>query len=127
RFATGLVPGVGNWFISMTTPVVELLKDRDLRKELVKRIGRLQNNGDLSVLLELIDDPILIQEDAERFNRARLEYRVLALEKKEIKSYFKKRKYFGKATGRQIAMLFSSVLSVAVIAGYVVLRLIRGI
>ncbi len=127
RFAMGLVPGVGNWFISMTTPVVELLKDRELRQELAKRIGRLQNNGDLAVLLDIIDDPILIQGDAQRFTMARREYRVLAQEKREIKNYFRRRKYFGKATGRQIAMLFSSILSVAVIACYVALRLIKGI
>ncbi|MFH1158617.1 MAG: hypothetical protein V1721_07030 [Pseudomonadota bacterium] len=126
RFATGLVPGVGNWLISLTTPVVELLKDRDLRQELARRIGRLQDGGNLAGLLELVDDPVLVQEDALRFALAWREYKALVQEKREIESYFRKRKYFGKATGRQVAMLFSSVLSVIVIAGYVVLRLMKG-
>ena len=126
RFAIGLVPGVSNWLISLTTPVVELLKDRDLRQEWAREIGRLQNNGNLTALLELVDDPILIQDDARRFGIACREYKALVLEKRAIESYFRKRKHFGKATGRQVAMLFSSVLSVIVVAGYVVLRFMNG-
>ena len=127
RFFIGSVPGVGNWLISMTEPIVKLLKDHELRQKLVRAIGRLQDNGNLTALLDLVDDPILIQDDAKRFGMACREYKSLVLEKRAIESYFRKRKYFGKATGRQVAMLFSSVLSVIVIAGYVVLRLMNGI
>ena len=127
RFFIGSVPGVGNWLISMTEPIVKLLKDHELRQKLARAIGRLQDNGNLTALLELVDDPILIQDDAKRFGMACREYKSLVLEKRAIESYFRKRKYFGKATGRQVAMLFSSVLSVIVIAGYVVLRLMNGI
>ena len=86
----------------------------------------MQNNGNLTALLELVDDPILIQDDARRFGIACREYKALVLEKRAIESYFRKRKHFGKATGRQVAMLFSSVLSVIVVAGYVVLRFMNG-
>ncbi|MCK5518560.1 MAG: hypothetical protein KAI61_04025 [Alphaproteobacteria bacterium] len=127
RFFIGSVPGVGNWLISMTEPIVKLLKDHELRQKLVRAIGRLQDNGNLTALLDLVDDPILIQDDAKRFGMACREYKSLVLEKRAIESYFRKRKYFGKATGRQVAVLFSSVLSVIVIAGYVVLRLMNGI
>jgi len=126
RFSIGSVQGVGNWLISMTEPIVELFKDHELRQELARAISRLQDNGNLVALLELVDDPILIQDDARRFGIACREYKSLVLEKKAIESYFRKRKYFGKATGRQVAMIFSSVLSVIIVAGYVVLRLMNG-
>ena len=63
--------------------------------------------------------------DAQRFAAAWQEYAMLAAEKNEIESYLKKRQFFGKSTGRQIAMLLSSVLATISIGAYIVLHFLR--
>src|SRR5262249_1097434 len=44
RFAVGPVPGLCNWLISLTAPLIDLLNDRDLRQEMTKRVNALQGN-----------------------------------------------------------------------------------
>lgn len=127
RFSIGPVPGVGNWLISMTPPVIDMLNDRDLRNEMTRRVNRLTDTGNLVALLELMDNSITIQNDAYYYALARQEYGSLVQEKEEIEGYLKKRKYFGQATGRQVAMIFSSLLSVIVVCGYLVLHFLKGL
>jgi hypothetical protein len=125
RFSVPAVPGVCNWLISLTAPMLDLLNDRDLRQELTKRVNMMQGSGNLTALLELVDDPVLIREDAQRFAYAQYEYAALVAEKNQIENYLKKRQHFGRATGRQVSMLLSCALATMVIAGYVVLRFIK--
>jgi hypothetical protein len=126
KFATGSVPGVCNWLISMTPPLIELIHNRDLRQDMTRQVNRMTGSGNLSALLEVLDDRVLIQNDINRFEGARNEYRILVYEKREIENYLKKRRNFGKATGRQVSMIFSAFLSVAVITIYMVLRFTKG-
>ena len=127
RFSVPAVPGVCSWLISLTAPMVDLLNDRDLRQALTKQVNTLQGSGNLTTLLDLVDDPLLVRDDAQRFAYAQQEYAALGAEKIQIESYLKKRQHFGKATGRQVAMLLSCALGTMVIAGYVVLRFIKMI
>jgi hypothetical protein len=125
RFATGPVPGIFSWLVSMTPPLIELIHNHDLRQDMTRQVNRMTGSGNLEALLEVLDDRLLIQDDANRFEFARREYRAISYEKREIENYLRKRKGFGRATGRQVAMIFSCLLSVSVIAIYAVLRL-RG-
>lgn len=126
RFSIGLVPGVGNWLISMTPVLVESLNDHDLRQMMTRQVNKLTDNGNLTALLDVVDDPLLIQDDRQRFAMACNEYARLVQEKGDIESNLRKRKTFGRTMGRQIAMISSSVLATVIIAAYVVLRLTRG-
>lgn len=118
RFNVGPVPGVSAWMASLCAPVIERFNDSDLKKELSKHLERAGSSGDLSNILALVDDPAVMQEDDRRFAAARQEYALLGREKIRINGYLKKRKFFGQATGRQVSMLVSSVLSLLCIAGY---------
>lgn len=126
RFSVGPVPGVMNWLISLTPPLVDRLNDRDLRQDMTKQVGRMTDSGNLSALLDLVDDAPLIQDDVHRFGMAQNEYKRLVLEKGEIEMYLRKRKNFGKSTGRQAAMLVSCGLSLIIIVGYVMLHFTKG-
>ncbi len=127
RFSVPAVPGVCNWLISLTAPMIDLLNDRDLRQEMTKRINAMQGGGNLNVLLDLVDDTALIRDDAQRFLYAQQEFAALVAEKIQIEGYLKKRQNFGRATGRQIAMLVSCALGIMVIVGYVALRFMKMI
>lgn len=127
RFSVPAVPGVCNWLISLTAPMIDLLNDRDLRQEITKRINALQGSGNLAALLELVDDSALFRDDAQRFAYAQHEYAALVAEKAQIENALRKRQHFGKATGRQVAMLISCALGVLIILGYTILHFIKVI
>jgi len=124
RFSVPPVPGVSSWLISLAAPVIDLLNDRDLRQEVNKKVNSLQGNGNLSALLDLVDDPAMIKDDAQRFSYAQYEYAALVAEKTRIENSLKMRQNFGRATGRQVAMLLSCALALMSILGYVIWRYI---
>ncbi len=126
RFQTGPVPGVGNWLISMIAPAIEKFNDRDMRQELSKRMNRLMDSGNLAGILELIDDPRLVQDDLARFALARKEYAGLNRERAQIDGQLKKRQNYGRAAGRQAAMLVSAFLSSLIILVYLMYRFTGG-
>lgn len=120
RYETGPVPGVGSWIISMIEPAVKKYYDRDLVKDIMKRIEKLRDAGYMATILDLIDNDSLRQDDNRRFLMARAEHTKLAAEKENIENQLSKKHIFGVATGRQAAMLLSSVLSAISIFGYIV-------
>lgn len=126
RFKTGPVPAVGNWIIALASPAVEKYNDRDLRQEVQKRMGKLNDKGGLSEILELIDASGLSQDDTQRFIIARQEYAALLNEAKYIAVRLKNKKNFGYDTGRQIAMVISTILSFCCIGGFLILYFFGG-
>ena len=122
RFSTGPVPGVGNWLIAMLAPAIARFNDRDLRAEVQKRMTKLDNSGNLAAILELIDNGNLVQDDMQRYVLARREFTGLMRERVAIETQLQRRKTFGKAAGRQIAMLASVSLGSLCILGYLILR-----
>lgn len=126
RFSTGLVPGVGNWLISMIGPAVERFNDRDLRADITRRMNRLTDQGNLAAILDLIDNIALVQDDISRFVLARREYAAISRERQQIETQLQRRQTFGRATGRQVAMLASATLGSLCIVGYLFLRLAGG-
>ncbi len=125
RFSAPPVPGLCKWLISLTAPMIDLYNDRDLRQVMTKKVNALQGTGNLTALLDLVDDTNLIRNDAQRFAYARQEYAALVAEKNHIQSLLAKRQYVGAATGRQVAMLVSCALGAMIVAGYLLLRAMR--
>jgi hypothetical protein len=123
RFNTGPVPGVGNWLIALIGPAIDKFNDRDLRQEVARRMNRLMDGGNISAILDLIDSPALVQDDNNRFAHARREYAALMGERNRIGEHLKKRQFYGRATGRQAAMLVSAFLSSLCIMVYLIYRL----
>ena len=126
RFATGPMPNMANWLIAQMTPALERYIDRDLRRDMTKKLEKLKDNGDLNELLELVDNAAQIQEDSQRYIQARHEYINLQREKDALSGAVKGHKYFGYATGRQAAMLTSAALATTIIILYLVTHYAAG-
>lgn len=125
RFSVSAVPGVCNWLISLTAPMVDMLNDRDLRQVVTKKINALQGSGNIAALLDLVDDPAQTKDDTTRFAYAQYEYASLVAEKKQIETSLTKRQNFGRATGRQVSMLFSCATAFMGILFYLIWRFIN--
>ncbi len=124
RFAVPPVPALCKWLISLTGPIIELYNDNELRQEITHKVSAMPDNGNLTMLLDAIDDSSLIRKDAQRFAYARQEYAALVAEKYQIEKHLSNRQTFGGATGRQASMLVSCALGAVIIAGYLTLHLI---
>jgi len=127
RFNTGAVPALGNWLISQIAPAVDRFNDRDLRTEINRRMGKLENSGNLAGILELIDNANLVQEDLQKYVLARREYAGLLRERGLIEGQLQRRKTFGRGAGRQVAMVISASLSLLCILGYLIMHFSGGL
>jgi len=118
RFTVGPVPGVSRWIVSLLHSAVDSFNDKDLKEGISKEISKLQNEGYLQELAALVDNVYVVQEDSRRFNNARIEYKNLMVEKARIEGYLSGKSTFGRATGRQVAMIVSSIVALITIALY---------
>lgn len=125
RFKTGPMPGVGNWMISMADVALERLNDRDLRQTMTKKINKLADGGDLGDLLEIIDNPLVLQNDINGFAAAQMEYMTLTRERQMHEERLRTKAMLGRATGRQTAMLVSAILSALVVLSILLFKFSR--
>lgn len=119
RFATGPLPALSAMLVSMMEPAFNRFVDRDLRQELVKRMDKHKDSGNLALILELIDDPRILNDDINRYMQARAEFASLTQERLNMAAALKGRKDFGYATGRQVAMAVSSILGAIGLISYI--------
>ncbi len=118
RFSVGPVPGLSRWVASLLAPAIDNFNDKDLRQEMTRVMNKIQGNGDLVDIINLVDDGRVVQEDSRRFSVARKEYVLLRNEKITIERYLKLKRSFGRASGRQAAMIVSSFVAIIIIALY---------
>lgn len=126
RFATGPVPGVGNWLISLIKPAADKLNDRDLRQEVMRKMGKLSDSGNLAAVLDLIDNQQIARDDMHRFSLARNEYLHISRERAALEAQLRGRQTFGRATGRQVAMIVSLLTASCGILGFLFMQLMQG-
>lgn len=113
RFRVAPVPALARALAAQMTPAVERFFDRDLRQVIAQRLAAAGQGGNLSALLELVDAPAVVQDDQIRFAQARREFAFLMRERAALEQQLSRRATFGLASGRQVALLLSSVVGVA--------------
>lgn len=113
RFRVAPVPALARTLAAQMTPAVERFFDRDLRQVVAQRLAAAGQGGNLSALLDLVDAPAVVQDDQIRFAQARREFAFLMRERAALEQQLSRRATFGLASGRQVALLLSSVVGVA--------------
>jgi hypothetical protein len=124
RFQIASVPSLGKWLIANMAPIIEKYNDRDLRRQIAQRLAHVGDVGNLTAILEVVDSPVQVQDDAGRFTAAKREYAALFAEKADLVRRLGYRQVFGLATGRQVAMLVSTMASIVAIMAIVLLHLL---
>ena len=111
RFQIAPVPALGDWLISLMAPAVERFHDQDLRQQVLQKLSTLTDSGNLNAILEMVDSPALVHDDQQRYAVARREFALLSREGVGLANQLARKKTFGLAAGRQVAMLVSSVMA----------------
>jgi hypothetical protein len=115
RFRIQPVPALARILLAQMAPAVDRFYDRDLRQEVARRLATAGDGGNLGNLLEIVDSAAVVQDDQMRFAQARREFALLMRERAGLEQQLSRRSTCGLASGRQVAMLVSSVLGVAAV------------
>lgn len=126
RLRTEKVPGISDWMVDMLEPVYERFHDRLLRQSLRKKIEKLRDMGDLSRIAGIMDNPETIHMDMTGFRQAMRDYHSLREEQDKIEIKLETEDSFSTTIGREVAAIFSAVLSGIIIFGLVFVYFFTG-
>lgn len=111
KFDGGPAPELVGWFIRNIRPALERIHDRRLRQRLFEQLQKMKETPLFDTLLNVIDNPAIINEDRKNFFAARSEYAALQNERLHLQKLLTHRNTLGSDKGRQTAMLVSLGLS----------------
>ena len=91
KFGPEKVPGITGWMLSLLEPLGRRYHHRPTRDEVLVQLQQVASGGRLSTLLQLLDDPRLLERDKQNFDAARQIYRAttqqIALLEKQAKMH----------------------------------------
>ncbi|MDD3028910.1 MAG: hypothetical protein PHS57_01320 [Alphaproteobacteria bacterium] len=113
------LPHLASWLSSVVDPALQRFFSKTLREAKKKRAKDLVAAGDLSALLQLIDNPVTIERDQKDFIAARLLYLNIQKEIIGLEAKNKNRDDIARKIGRPTAVTISSFLAVVLISAAV--------
>lgn len=114
---------LSDWMADYIEPVFARFHDRDIRRDLRKKVAEAREKGDLPRLLSILDDAELLRNDLNNFRRAMRDYRALVTERNDLGTRARDIRTFGKREGRETSIVVSGVIAALLIFGIVVLYL----
>lgn len=122
------IPALKNltaWMCDIVEPLYDRYHDRELRKDLRRKVAEVRDRGDLNRLLGVIDNPDLQRNDLNSFRRAMRDYRLLTMEREDLDTRLSEPKYFGKKQGREASIVVSGVIA-AIVAFCFIMLYVNG-
>lgn len=110
-------PGIAAAFMNVIDTLCASYRDREVRERLKKSIARYAAEGDLVRMAGILSDAELIARDMGAFREAMREYSELSKEYNNLEVKLADVSHFGKATGREIAAIVSSIIAAIIILG----------
>ena len=111
------------WMADFIEPVFERFHDRDISKELRKKVAEVRDKGDLPKLLSILDNAELLRTDLLNFRKAMREHRGLVHEKNELAVRMQDGKIFGRREGREMSVMVAGILATLLIIGIIIVYL----
>lgn len=121
-----LLPNLSAWMVDSLKPVYERYRNRDLRKELEKKLKKVRSSGELVKILAVLEGGNVVAKDKTLFARAKIEYAHLVAEKNYLNARLNSRFRFGLRTGREWSAVISGLIGIIIIVGFVVVHLMGG-
>jgi hypothetical protein len=124
RFGPVSLPHLCAWMVELMGPAVERFHSRAHREKLQNEAIKMAHEGNLAVLLKLIDDPAAIRKDEIEFTKAKRLFQLAKREVDKLKREISDRDEIAETSGRQAAAVVSTVLATMALAAIVVYRLV---
>lgn len=106
------LPGLYQWFVDLSTHVIDQYHNRNTREVLQKRVQATQENHQLEYLLKLLDNPAAQHQDRIQAEQACRETETLNKNLTEQLKNAEASKHYSWEIGEQNAMSLASVLSI---------------
>lgn len=117
RYNLEAFPGIARAFADMLENVYKRFHDRIIREKLEKEMKRFSADGDLTKMLNLVNNPETKKKDDKGFREAMKNYASLNDEYTQLEDRLKDKDSFGVKTGHEIAAIISSLLAGIIILG----------
>jgi hypothetical protein len=110
-------PGIAQAFMNSINTLCARYHDREVRDRLQKSVARYAQEGDLGKMAGIFNNAELQARDMGGFRQAMEEYSALQNEDAQLTARLVDKANFGRATGREIAAIISSIIAaVAILA-----------
>jgi hypothetical protein len=109
------MPHLGTWIIQNTDPIVNRFHDRDKRQKLRDQISSLRDKGDLTKLLDILDNTMQVNEDLRQFRSMITNFVNLRREYMRLEHDLEHNPEFGHGTGRQTAAVISGMVASVIV------------
>lgn len=117
----GPMRNLSNWMADFLEPVFERFHDRDVRRDLRKKVNEVRDKGELARVLSVVDNNELLRTDLLLFRRAMREYRMLVTERDDLASRMRDSRYYGRREGREASVVVAGIVATILIVGIIVL------
>jgi hypothetical protein len=126
RYGPAELPHLCAWMVELIEPAFERFHNRTQRSRLKAEAEKAAHDGDLTVIMKLIDDPKAIRKDESGFAAAQVTYQKINVEVEQLHREIAGRAEMSETLGRQVAAVVSSVLATALLVVIVLLTLTRA-
>lgn len=109
------------WMAEFIEPVFDRFHDRDVRRELRKKVSEVRDRGDLGKLLAILDNAELLRTDLMNFRAAMRQYRLLVAEHDDLSVRAKDIRFYGRREGRETAVIVAGFIATLLIVGVIIL------
>lgn len=117
------IRGLSDWMADYVEPVFDRFHDRDVRRDLRKKVAEVRDKGDLPRLLAILDNADLLRNDLNNFRKAMRDYRTLVTERNDLATRSKDIRSFGRREGRETSVVVAGIISALLIVGIIILYL----
>ncbi|MBU6235584.1 MAG: hypothetical protein KGQ41_07045 [Alphaproteobacteria bacterium] len=114
---------LSDWMADFIEPVFDRFHDRDVRRDLRKKVAEARDKGDLPRLLSILDNADLLRTDLMNFRRAMRDYRTLVMERNDLSTRAADIRHYGKREGRETSVIVSGVIATLMLVGIIILYL----
>jgi serine/threonine protein kinase len=118
-----MLKNLTQWMSEFIEPVFARFHDRDVRRDLRKKVNEVRDKGDLNKLLAVLDNAELLRSDLTNFRYAMRHYRALVAEREDLTMRVNDSKFYGRREGRETAVIVAGLIATVLMAGIVILYL----
>ena len=115
KYETGSLKGLATWFVSLLQPAAKRFYNLKLQEKVMEALEKSAVNGDLNILLDLVDNPEKIRKDRSYFLAALKQHARLNFEGKRLELKMQRKGKILRTLGQEVAVAIAALISILVV------------
>ncbi len=122
-YSVAPLPNLSKWIAESLQVVLDRYHDKKNRDTLKEKLSKIKDSGDITKISQLIDDQNLVKRDFAAFKLAMHEFKMLSEEHDLLENQLENPSNFGRARGKEVAVIVAGVISSLIIMGFIIMYL----